>query len=205
MLRSRASANAAQRDVESSPISLGTSDTVSAAKNIRRSKKNNVLRLIQLSIILGVGCYGGKAFLDSQRLNKQLTIKLERSEEECHSKMNEAYLAQAKMEEVLNRELQSNEEEMEERLNKVTGDLERVQEENERLLREKGNLPAEAKLKNQIDSLRRASLRIQQQLQKRDKQAVLDKCVIYLYFLSLSLSLSPSLSIWVKPLVLLLI
>lgn len=175
MLRSRASAKS------SSPIPLGTSDTVFTTKSSKRSKKNNILRVVQLSIILGVGIYAGKAFMDSQRLNEQLTIKLERSEEECHSKVNEAHLAQAKIEEVLNRELQSNEKEMKEKLNKVTKDYERAHKENERLLREKGNNPGETKLKNQIDSLRRASLRIQQQLQKFDKQAVLDKCVIYMH------------------------
>jgi hypothetical protein len=181
MLRSRASANASQRNVESSsPIPLGTSDTVFTTKSSKRSKKNNILRVVQLSIILGVGVYAGKAFMDSQRLNEQLTRKLERSEEECHSKVNEAHLVQAKIEERLNRELQSNEKEMKEKLDKVTKDYARAQKENERLLREKGKNPAETKLKNQIDSLRRASLRIQQQLQKFDKQAVLDKCVMYM-------------------------
>lgn len=181
MLRSRSS-NAAQRSSESSPIPLGSSDTISTAKSAKRNKKNNCLILIQLTIIIGLGCYGAKGFLDSQRLNEQLTLKLKNSEMEWKAKLDEASLAQYKMEELLNKELEDNENKWKSNLKKVTSDYEEAQRENERLLKEKGNNPVEAKLKKQIDSLRRSALRTQQQLQKLDKQAVLEKFVIPMLF-----------------------
>ena len=178
MLRSRGSASIGQRNSTSSPVPLGAADPSESKNTGKRKNQNRCFLLFQAVLVLGVCCYGIKTLFDKDKLNRQLMVQAE----EWKAKLNKVTRELAEKEEHAQVTLLASEE-------KWNAKLEEAKKSNERLLQKqsqgkKDNTnDQEKKLKRQIESLRSSALRTQQQLQKLDKQAVLDKCVACINYL----------------------
>mmetsp|Transcript_20711 Transcript_20711/g.29529 ORF Transcript_20711/g.29529 Transcript_20711/m.29529 type:complete len:370 (+) Transcript_20711:95-1204(+) len=170
MLRSRGSASSGQHNSTSSPVPFGAADLSESKSPGKRKNQNRCFLLFQVVIVLGVCCYGIKILFDKDKLNRQLMLQAE----EWKAKLNKATHDLAKKEEHVQATLLASEE-------KWSAKLEEAKKANERLLqkqaqgKKENTNDQEKKLKRQIESLRSSALRTQQQLQKLDKQAVLDK------------------------------